>query len=156
MIHSELKYIEELDAFGVSELAAKQYAGRLMSMFNSSGFDISEGMRDSAAKMSTDLIERAGDVASFYDITVDEAMTKFQAGLAGQTRPLRALGVNMSVANLQAYALSQGITQSWQSMDQATQMALRYQYILNATQYAQGDFARTSGRVCAPCCRKVA
>jgi len=145
-----------IDAFGVSELAAKQYAGRLMSMFNSSGFDISEGMRDSAAKMSTDLIERAGDVASFYDITVDEAMTKFQAGLAGQTRPLRALGVNMSVANLQAYALSQGITQSWQSMDQATQMALRYQYILNATQYAQGDFARTSGRVCAPCYRKVA
>lgn len=134
-----------IDAFGVSELAAKQYAGRLMSMFNSSGFDITEGMRDSAAKMTTDLIERAGDVASFYDISVDEAMTKFQSGLAGQTRPLRALGVNMSVANLQAFALSQGINTAWKEMDQATQMALRYQYILNATQYAQGDFARTSG-----------
>ena len=145
-----------IDAFGVSELAAKQYAGRLMSMFNSSGFDLTEGMRDSAAKMSTDLIERAGDIASFYDISVDEAMTKIQSGLAGMTRPLRSIGVNMSVANLQAFALSQGITQSWQSMDQATQMALRYQYILNATQYAQGDFARTSGRVCAPCYRKVA
>ena len=134
-----------IDAFGVSELAAKQYAGRLMSMFNSSGFDITEGMRDSAAKMSTDLVERAGDIASFYDITVDEAMTKMQAALAGMNRPMRSLGVNMSVANLQSFALSQGITQSWQSMDQATQMALRYQYILNATQYAQGDFARTSG-----------
>lgn len=132
------------DAFGVSEIAAKQYAGRLMAMFNSSGFDLTEGMRDSAAKMTTDLIERAGDVASFYDIGVDEAMTKFQAGLAGQVRPLRALGINMSVANMEAFAMSQGINTAWKEMDQASQMALRYQYILYATQYAEGDFGRTS------------
>ena len=133
-----------IDAFGVSELAARQYAGRLMAMFNSSGFDLTEGMRDSAAKMSMDLIERSGDIASFYDITVDEAMTKIQAGLAGMNRPLRSLGVNLSVANLEAFALSKGITQSWQSMDQATQMALRYEYIMNATKYAMGDFSRTA------------
>ena len=133
-----------IDSFGVSELAALQYAGRLQSIFNSSGFDITEGMRDSAAKMSTDLIERAGDIASFYDITVDEAMTKITSGLAGMSRPLRSLGVNMSVANLQAFAMSQGINTAWKEMDQATQMALRYQYILNATQYAAGDFGRTS------------
>ena len=133
-----------IDAFGVSQIAAERYAGRLMAMFNSSGFDVTEGMRDSAAKMTTDLIERAGDVASFYDITVDEAMTKFQSGLAGMTRPLRSLGINMSVANMQAYALSQGITTAWKEMDQATQMALRYRYILDATKYAEGDFGRTS------------
>lgn len=133
-----------IDNFGVSELAAKQYAGRLMSMFNSSGFDLTEGMRNSAAKMSTDLIERAGDIASFYDMSVDDAMTKIQAGLAGMNRPLRSIGINMSVANLQAFALSKGINTSWKEMDQATQMALRYEYILNASQYAMGDFARTS------------
>lgn len=133
-----------IDAFGVSQIAAERYAGRLMAMFNSSGFDVTEGMRDSAAKMTTDLIERAGDVASFYDITVDEAMTKFQSGLAGMTRPLRSLGINMSVANMQAYAMSQGITTAWKEMDQASQMALRYRYILDATKYAEGDFGRTS------------
>ena len=132
-----------IDGFGVSQLAAERYAGRLMAMFNSSGFDITEGMRDSAAKMSTDLVERAGDIASFYDISVDEAMTKMQSGLAGMTRPLRSLGVNMSVANMQAFALSQGITTAWKEMDQATQMALRYQYMLHATQYAAGDFQKT-------------
>lgn len=132
-----------MDAFGVSEIAALRYAGRLQSIFNSSGFDVSESMRNSATQMTTDLIERAGDIASFYDISVDEAMTKMQAGLVGMVRPLRALGVNMSVANMQAYALSQGITTSWKEMDQASQMALRYQYILSATQYAAGDFQRT-------------
>ena len=133
-----------INAFGVSQIAAERYAGRLMAMFNSSGFDVTEGMRDSAAKMTTDLIERAGDIASFYDMSVDEAMTKMQSGLAGMTRPLRSIGVNMSVANMQAYALSQGITTAWKEMDQATQMALRYRYILDATKYAEGDFGRTS------------
>ena len=133
-----------IDAFGVSQIAAEKYAGRLMSMFNSSGFDVTEGMRDSAARMSVELIQRAGDIASFYDITVDEALTKIQSGLAGMTRPLRSLGINMSVANMQAYALSQGITTEWQSMDQASQMMLRYSYLMNASQYAAGDFARTS------------
>ena len=133
-----------MDAFGVSEIAALRYAGRLQSIFNSSGFDASERMRNSASQMTTDLIERAGDIASFYDISVDEAMTKMQAGLVGMVRPMRALGVNMSVANMEAFALSQGIQTSWKEMDQASQMALRYQYILNATQYAEGDFQRTS------------
>ncbi len=132
-----------MDAFGVSEIAALRYAGRLQSIFNSSGFDVSESMRNSASQMTTDLIERAGDIASFYDISVDEAMTKMQAGLVGMVRPLRALGVNMSVANMEAFALSQGIETSWKEMDQASQMALRYQYILSATQYAAGDFQRT-------------
>ena len=133
-----------IDTFGVSELAARQYAGKIMAMFNSSGFDATEGMRDQAAKMSMNLVQMAGDLASFYDINVDEAMTKIQAGLAGMNRPLRSLGINLSVANLQAFALSKGITQSWQSMDQATQMLLRYEYLVEATQYAQGDFAKTS------------
>lgn len=145
-----------MDAFGVSEIAALRYAGRLQSIFNSSGFDVNESMRNSAAQMTTDLIERAGDIASFYDISVDEAMTKMQAGLVGMVRPLRALGVNMSVANMEAYAMSQGITTSWKEMDQASQMALRYQYILSATQYAEGDFQRTSGRDVAPCRREAA
>lgn len=133
-----------IDAFGISEIAAQRYAGRLMSMFNSSGFDATEGMRDSAAKMTTELIERAGDIASFYEITVDEAMTKMQAAMAGMSRPMRALGVNMNVANLEAFALEHGINQSWQSMNQATQMAVRYAYMLEKTRYAEWDFAATS------------
>ena len=145
-----------IDAFGVSELAARQYAGKLMAMFTSSGFDASEGMRDQAAKMSMRLVEQAGDIASFYDISVDEAMTKIQAGIAGMNRPLRSLGVNMSVANLQAFALTKGITTQWKELDQATQQWLRYEYILDATQYAMGDFASTSGRESAPCYREVA
>lgn len=133
-----------IDAFGVSELGARKYVGTLMAMFTSSGFDATEGLRNRAAQMSMGLVERAGDIASFYDIDVDEAMTKIQAGIAGMNRPLRSLGVNMSVANLQAFALTKGIDTQWKSLDQATQQWLRYEYIMDATKYSQGDFAKTS------------
>lgn len=133
-----------IDAFGVSELGARQYAGRIMAMFVSSGFNATEGMRDKAAEMSMNLVQLAGDLASFYDIEVDEAMTKIQSALAGMNRPLRSLGINMNVANLEAHALTMGINQSWRSMDQATQMLVRYDYLMNAAQYAAGDFAKTS------------
>lgn len=51
----------------------------------------------------------------------------------------------MSVANLEAYALSKGITKSYNAMSQAEQVLLRYNYLLSVTTDAQGDFARTSG-----------
>ena len=128
------------EQFGLSELAAKQYSGTMMAMLNASGVS-----RDAAAEMSTTLAGLAGDLASFYNIETDEAFYKLRSAIAGEVEPMRQLGVSMTVANLQAYALSQGITKSWQSMTQAEQAMLRYNYIMYATAQQQGDFARTSG-----------
>ena len=66
-----------------------------------------------------------------------------------EVEPLRQLGINMSVANIEAYALSQGITASYDSMTQAEKTLLRYNYLLSVTGDQQGDFAKTSGRPCA-------
>ena len=57
---------------------------------------------------------------------------------------VKSLGINMSVANLQAFALSKGITKAYEKMTQAEQTTLRYNYLMQATADAQGDFARTS------------
>lgn len=132
------------EQFGLSELQAKQYAGTMMAVLNSSGV-----AQESAAEMSTTLAGLAGDLASFYNITQENAWEKIMSGMAGEIEPLRRLGINLSVANLQAYALSQGITKSWQSMTQAEQVMLRYNYLLQLTSAQQGDFARTSGKLCA-------
>ena len=50
----------------------------------------------------------------------------------------------MSVANLNAFALQQGLTKTFEKMSQGEQTMLRYQYLMQATADAQGDFARTS------------
>lgn len=128
------------EQFGLSELAAKQYAGTMMSIMNSSGV-----AKDAASEMSTTLAGLAGDLASFYNTSTDIAWQRIVSGIAGEIEPLRRWGINMSVANMQAYALSQGITKSWQSMTQAEQVMLRYNYLMSVTSAQSGDFARTSG-----------
>lgn len=126
------------EQFGLSELAAKQYAGTLMAMFNSSGV-----AQDKAAEMSTTLAGLAGDLASFYNIDTDTAFYKLRAGISGETEPLKQLGINMNIVNLEAYAMSQGITKSYQAMSLAEQSMLRYNYIMAVTKQTQGDFINT-------------
>lgn len=126
-------------SYGLSELAAKQYTGTMGAMLKSMGLADGEVL-----KMSTSLTGLAADFASFYNITSEEAFTKIRAGLSGEIEPLRQLGINMSIANLEAYALSQGIEKSYESMSQAEQAALRYSYLLSVSADAQGDFARTA------------
>ena len=126
------------EQFGLSELAALRYSGILMSMFNASGV----AQRD-AAEMSTTLTGLAGDLASFYNIDQDDAFTKLRSALAGEVEPMRALGVDMTVASMEAYALSQGITESWQSMSQAEKVMMRYNYLMSVTSAQQNDFQRT-------------
>lgn len=127
-----------LNAFGLNELSAKQFAGTMGAMLKSSGL-----AGDEVAEMSMRITELAGDMASFYNLEGEEAFAKIRSGISGETEPLKQLGINMSVANLEAYALAQGITTAYSEMSQAEQVALRYEYLLQATADAQGDFART-------------
>lgn len=128
------------EQFGLSELAAKQYSGTMMAMMKSSGV-----AQNAAAKMSTTLAGLAGDMASFYNLDTDVAFQKIRSGISGEIEPLKQLGINMSVANMEAYALSQGIATSYSAMTQAEKVMLRYNYLMSVTGDMQGDFARTSG-----------
>lgn len=126
--------------FGLSELAAKRYASTMGAMLKSSG------IRGTAVRdMSIDLAKLSADMASFYNLDNDEAFRKIMSGMSGMTQPLKELGINMNIANLENYAMAQGIRKSWQEMNQAEQTMLRYQYLLSVTADSQGDFARNSG-----------
>lgn len=127
------------EQFGLSELAAKQYTSTLGAMMKSMGIT-GKTLED----MSIKLAGLAGDMASFYNLDPDVAFEKIRAGISGETEPLKQLGINLSVANLEAYALSQGMTKAYNSMTQQEQALLRYNYLLSVTADAQGDFARTS------------
>lgn len=128
-----------LNQFGLNELSAKKFAGTMGAMLKSSGLT-----GNSVMEMSQKITELTGDMASFYNLNAEEAFMKLRSGISGETEPLKQLGINMSVANLEAFALAQGITKTYNKMSQAEQMTLRYNYLLKATADAQGDFARTS------------
>ena len=129
---------ECLSAYGMNEVSAKRYAGTIGAMMKSSGL-----AGDAIVGMSQDMVGLAGDMASFYNLDLETAFEKIRSGISGETEPLKQLGINMSVANLEAYALSQGIEKSYNEMTQAEQVMLRYNYLMSTTADAQGDFART-------------
>ena len=125
--------------FGLTETQAKRFASTLGAMMKSSGLAGEE-----IVGMSTDLAGLAADMASFYNLDFDTAFQKIRSGISGETEPLKQLGINMSVANLNAFALQQGLSKTFEQMTQGEQTMLRYQYLMSATADAQGDFARTS------------
>ena len=125
--------------FGLTETQAKKFTSTLGAMMKSSGLAGNE-----IVNMSTDLAGLAADMASFYNLDFETAFEKIRSGISGETMPLKQLGINMSVANLEAFALAQGLEKTFSQMDQGEQTMLRYQYIMQATADAQGDFAKTA------------
>lgn len=128
-----------LTAYGINELSAKRFAGTMGAMLKSSGV-----AGDAVTDMSMRIAELAGDMASFYNLRAEDAFYKIRAGISGETEPLKELGINMSVASLEAYALTQGITKTYDKMSQAEQTLLRYNYLMKVSADSQGDFTRTS------------
>lgn len=105
-----------------------------------SGFGVAS---DKAALMSRNLTQLAYDISSFYNIDVESAIEKVQSGFAGQIRPVRNLGYDLSQTRLQAIALANGIDKDVQSMSQAEKSQLRYVALLTQLTEVQGDLART-------------
>lgn len=128
-----------LKSFGIAK-------GTALDMASTFG-DMATSMKvpqEQASAMSQKLVGLAGDLASFKNIGVDRANEALTGIFTGETEAMKSLGVVMTETNLKAFALSQGITKSYDSMSEAEKVNLRYQYVLNATKNAQGDFARTA------------
>lgn len=130
--------------FGMSELTAKQISGRFQAMGMAMGF-----AQGKMSDMSIELTKLAADMASFYNVSQKEVARSLQAVFSGETEPLRKYGLDLTQTTLKEYALKNGLDANISSMTQAQKTMLRYQYVMANTAIAQGDFARTSGRMCA-------
>lgn len=124
--------------FGLSETMAKKYVGTFGSMAEAFGFSEKQ-----AYNMSTALTGLAGDVASFYNITQDEAYTKLKSVFSGETETLKDLGIVMTQTALDSYALSNGFGKTTSQMTEAEKVSLRFAFVQNQLKNATGDFART-------------
>ena len=111
-----------------------------MAMGNSLGLNPEAGKN-----MAMNLTGLVGDIASFYNISVEQANTAISAIYTGETESIKKLGIVLTEANLNAYAVSQGIQKTYNQMTQAEKVMLRYNYVMQASSKIQGDFARTSG-----------
>ena len=110
--------------------------------------DMATGMglgQEQASKMAMRLTQLGADLASFKNISNDVAQTALKSIFTGETESLKNLGVVMTQTNLEQYAYSKGIRKKIKDMTEAEKVNLRYNYVLDKTKNAHGDFARTGG-----------
>ena len=125
--------------FGLTEYQAKQYSGYIGAMLQTSGI-----AQEEAIEMSMKLTEISADLASFYNLDFDTAFNKVYSGMSGMARPLRSLGIDLSVAAIEESAMAEAMGTKYKDMTLAEKYMVRYDEILRQTTLAQGDFAKTS------------
>lgn len=128
-----------LESFGIAQGSALDMMAQFSDMGTGMGLETS-----SANEMSMALVGLAGDLASFKNIKIDVAKTALNSIYTGETESLKQLGIVMTQANLNEFAMQQGIGKTIDKMTQAEQVQLRYAYVMDKTKNAQGDFANTS------------
>lgn len=129
-----------IESFGMSELSAKRTASTYMAMSKGLGL-----YGEQAAQMAIDAAARTGDIASFYNMTQEEADTLLKSIWTGETETLKRIGVVMTQANLDAYALAEGYGKVTSQMSQAELVQLRFAFVMEQTSLAAGDFVKTQG-----------
>lgn len=124
--------------YGISKLVAKQTGSTYMAM--AKGMQIAD---KNAAEMATTITGLSADMASFYNKEQSVTATALNSVFTGETETLKQFGIVMTEANLQQFAYTQGINKKISAMSQAEKVQLRYNYVMQQTALAQGDFART-------------
>lgn len=123
--------------FGLSKNQALEATALFGDMATSMGLT-----QPAAADMSMSLAGLAGDLASFKNIGIDQAMTALAGVFTGETESLKQLGIVMTETNLEEFAAKTGLVYS--EMSQAEKVQLRYGYVMKMASNAQGDYARTA------------
>ena len=93
--------------------------------------------------LSKTLTQLSVDLSSLYNVDVDDAVSKLQSALAGQTKPVRFFGADITQNTLQLTLETHGIDKAVADLSYAEKRLLIVASILEQTEEAQGDWART-------------
>lgn len=132
------EFVDKMSAaFGLDSSNLVRTMGNFYQIANSMGVT-----SENAYVLSENFTKLAADLSSFYNISMSAAVTKLQAGLVGETEPLRRLGIIITENALKQTAANLGIEKSIRDMSEAEKMHLRYITAMEQTKKVQGDFAR--------------
>ena len=126
-----------LNNFGLSKLSATSMVADFGAMFDTFGFKLEE-----TTEMSKGMVERVRDLGAFFNTTSAETSEALNAIFTGNVQPLKRFGVVLTQTALQEYAHAQGIHKKVSEMTEAEKVQLRYNYVMEKTKAAVGQYAR--------------
>jgi len=130
--------VQEKMGIDVSEWMGYQAAFQNMAR----GFGITE---EKASIMSKTLTQLGYDLAAVFNVDYEVAMQKLQSAIAGQPRPMREWGFDISETTLKMVAMGLGIEKNVELMTQMEKAQIRYIQLMETSrkQGFLGDMART-------------
>ena len=135
-------FVNEMNkAYGISSATLMNYQATFKNMLAALG-NISE---DTAYGLSEAMTQMALDFASLYNTSVESAMTKFQAVLSGQVRPIRSAGYDITENTIFQLYQSLGGTKTVRQLNQTEKQLLRILAVYQQMERsgATGDLAKT-------------
>lgn len=125
-------------ALGLNQYELRRTSATVYTMVQSMG--LAQG---AAFDMATGVSELSGDMASFFNLSNEEAFAKLRAGLVGEVEPLRQLGIVLSSAAVEQMAYTSGIAAMGAELTEAEKVQARWLLIQQQAATASGDLART-------------
>lgn len=126
-----------MDMYGLSKVAASGSASAFGAL--AKGVGVAE---DEAADMSIQLTGLSSDLSSYFNTSNDVAAKALEGIFTGESEALKKFGVVMTESNLKQFAEEHGLV--YDKLTQVEKTMLRYNFVLEKTKDAQGDYARTS------------
>jgi phage-related protein len=127
------------EAFGTNLKETRQFQALYQSMGENMGI-----VTDKAELMSSNLEKLTYDLASLYNTSEEDVGQAIRAGVyAGQTKPLRRFGIDVTQVSMQPVLDELGIEKSISELSQAEKQLARYLSVLKQSAVAHGDFANT-------------
>lgn len=127
------------NAFGLDQNQLIEYMGLFNQMATAIG-----NATDIAYKMSEALTALGLDISSLYNISVESAMSKLRSGIAGQVKPVRELGLDITAQSLDAYIQDVlGLNMTSKMLSQSQKQLLRTIMLIRQTNNAWGDLSKT-------------
>lgn len=107
-------------AYGISSKTVMNAQATFKNMIGSLG-QIDDA---TAYKLSEALVQMSADFSSLYNVQLESAFTKMQAMLAGQVRPIRSAGLDMTETTLYQYYQALGGTKSMRQLNRTEKQLL--------------------------------
>ena len=128
------------DSIFISQKAALEAASTFGNLFSAQGFNNAK-----SSQLSKNLVQLAGDLASFNNIDVTQVLQDLQSGIVGEIEPVRKYGADLRIARVQQEALAETGKSVVKQLTQQELTLARLSLLYRDTKKAQGDAARTAG-----------
>lgn len=138
------QFVDKMNkAYGVSEQTLMNTQAIFKNMIGSLG-QITD---DVAYRLSESVTLLALDFASLYNVSVETAFEKFQAMLAGQVRPIRSAGLDITETTLYQFYQEIGGTKTMRQLNRTEKQLLSILAVYKqmGTAGALGDMSKTLG-----------